>query len=90
MIQNLEKPGPVCTKRPHLTLLIHQLIYSLLDEYTPTNLEILSRDFVFSQISSNCSNDGFGDTSAGVATVIFHRLIVASKDTYAGSTYNAS
>ena len=69
---------------------IHQSVSGLLDEYIPRNFETLSHHLVCSQISSNCSNDGFGDEFSGVAVVIFHRSIVASKDTFGGSGYNAS
>ena len=69
---------------------IHQSLYSLLDVYIPRNFKILSCDFVSSQISSNCSNDGFGDAFSGVTVVIFHHSIAASKDTFEGSGYNVS
>ena len=69
---------------------IYQSVYSLLDEYIPRNFEILSRDFACSQILSNCSNDGFRDAFSGVAVVILHRSIAASKDTFGGSGYNVS
>ena len=65
-------------------------MYSLLDEHIPRNFETLSCDFVCSQISSNCSIDGFGDAFSGVAAVIFYRSIVASKDIFGGSGYNSS
>ena len=59
---------------------IHQSVYSLLDEYITRNLETFLRDFVCSQISSNCSNDGFWDAFSVVAAVIFHHSIAASKE----------
>ena len=62
-------------------------MYSLLDEYIPKNFETLSRGFLCSKFLSNCSNDGFGDVFSGVALVIFHRSIAASKDTFKGSGY---
>ena len=69
---------------------MHLSVYSLLDVYIPRNFKILSCDFVSSQISSNCSNDGFGDAFSGVTVVIFHHSIAASKDTFEGSGCDVS
>ena len=65
---------------------IHQSVYSLLDEYIPRNFETLSCDFICSQILSNCSNNSFRDAFSGAA-VIFHCSIAASKDTFGRSGY---
>ena len=45
---------------------MHQSVYSLLEEFISKNLAILSRDFVSSHISSNCSRFGLDDRFVGV------------------------
>ena len=69
---------------------MHHSVYSLLEEYIPKNLAILSRDFVSSHISSNCSRFGLGDGFSGVAWLIFHLSMAASDETFDGSGWRAS
>ena len=65
-------------------------MYNLLDEKIPKNFDTLSRPLVFSQRLSNCSKFGFGNGFSGVASMIFHRPMAASNDTFGGSGYIAS